>query len=60
MQHKVNFKADLCRHELEIFLLAGVAEYTDCISAEGKNSPDKCPGYDMKQSECEASVMLEL
>ena len=34
-------------------------DYTDCISAEGKNSPNECPGYDTKQSDCEALVMLE-
>ena len=36
---------------------AGAAEYTDCISAD---SPNKCPGYDTKQSDGEAPVMLEL
>ena len=25
---------------------AGAVEYTDCISAEGYNSPTECPGYD--------------
>ena len=40
--------------------LAGAAEYTDCISAEGKNSPNECPGYVTKQSDGVASVMLEL
>ena len=39
---------------------AGAAEYTDCISAEGKNSPNKCPGYDTKQSDGEVPVILEL
>ena len=32
---------------------AGAVEYTDCISAE-------CPGYENKQSDGEAPVMLEL
>ena len=32
--------------------LAGVAEYTD--------SPNTCPGYDTKQSDGEAPLMLEL
>ena len=36
---------------------AGDAEYTDCISADPIN---KCPGYDIKQSDDEASVMQEL
>ena len=26
---------------------ARVAEYTDCISAAGYNSPNEYPGYDM-------------
>ena len=34
--------------------LAGVAEYTDCISAE-----NEFPGYDTKQSKGETAVMLE-
>ena len=40
--------------------LVGTAEYTNCIPAEGKDSPDECSGYDTKQSDGEASVMLEL
>ena len=39
---------------------AGTVEYTDCISAERYNSPNKCPRYDTKQSDGEASVDLEL
>ena len=40
---------------------AGTVEYTDCISAEGLDSPhNKCPGYDTKQSDGEVPVMLEL
>ena len=38
----------------------GAAEYTDCISAEGKNSPNECPGCNPKQSDSEVPVMLEL
>ena len=34
-------------------------EYTNCISAEGKDSPYECPGYDTKQSDGEAPIMLE-
>ena len=34
--------------------LAGAIEYTDCIFS------NKCPWYDTKQSDGEASVMLEL
>ena len=39
---------------------SGTVEYTDCISAEGQNFPKECPDYDTKQSNGEASVMLEL
>ena len=40
--------------------LAGAVEYTDCISAEGKDSPNKCPVYDTKPVDGEAPVLLEL
>ncbi len=40
--------------------LAGAAEYTNCISAEGSHSSHECPGYDTKQSDSEVPVMLEL
>ena len=36
------------------------AEYTDCISAEGQNSPNMCPGYGMKQSHGEAPGMRSI
>ena len=39
---------------------AATAEYTDWTSAEGWNSPNKCPVYDTKKSDVEAAVMLEL
>ena len=38
----------------------GGVEYTDCISEEEKDSPNKCPEYDTKQSDGKALVMLEL
>ena len=38
----------------------GAAEYSDCISAEGSDSPNKCPRYNTRQSDGEAPVMLEL
>ena len=38
---------------------AGAAKYTDYISAQQEDSPNECPGYDTKQSDGEASVMLE-
>ena len=39
---------------------AWVAEYTDCISAKGGEFPNVCSAYDSKQSEDEASVILDL
>ena len=39
---------------------ARVVKYPDCISADGQHSPNKCPGYDIKQSDGEAPVMLEI
>ena len=35
----------------------GVVEYTDCFSAEGQDSPNACPGYDIKQSDGEGLVL---
>ena len=36
-------------------------EYTDCISAAREDLPtNKCPGYDIKQSDGEAPVLVEL
>ena len=40
-------------------LSAGTVEYTDCMSAEGHDSPE-CPRYDIKQSDDGALVMMEL
>ena len=39
---------------------AGAVEDTNCISAEGYDSPNQCPRYDIKQSDGEDLVMLEL
>ena len=39
---------------------AEAVEYTDCISAERYDSLNECPGYDFKQSDVKAPVMLEL
>ena len=39
---------------------AGAVEYTDYFSAEGCESPHECPVYDIKQSDGEVPVMLEL
>ena len=36
------------------------AVYTDCFSVERKDFPNECPSYDSKQSDGEASVMMEL
>ena len=38
---------------------AGAKKYTNCFSAE-YDSSNKCPRYDLKQSDDEAPVMLEL
>ena len=35
-------------------------EYTECIFEEGQDSPNEYPEYDIKQSDGEAPVMLEL
>ena len=40
---------------------AGAVEYANCISAESKTPPaNKSPAYDIKQSDGEAPVMLEV
>ena len=39
--------------------LAGAAEDTNCIFAEGYDSPNECTGYDTK-FDGEALVMLEI
>ena len=39
--------------------LTGAVEYTNCFSAEGLDSPNKCPEYDTKQFDGEIPVMLE-
>ena len=36
----------------------GTVEYTNHISAEGKDSPNECPLYDTKQSDGEAGVIV--
>ena len=39
---------------------AGPAEFTDCFSAEWWGSPNEFPGYNIRQSECDPLVTLEL
>ena len=39
---------------------AGTAEHTDCISAEGQDSPKGCPVFETEQSDGEAPVILKL
>ena len=46
-------------NECPVAQSAGAVEYTNCFSAEGYDSPSECPEFDTKQSDCEASVMLE-
>ena len=38
---------------------AGAVEYTSCIFSEELDSLNECPGYETKQSDLEAPVMLE-
>ena len=40
--------------------LARSTDYTNCISVEEYDSPNKCPRYDTKQFDGEIFVMLEL
>ena len=40
--------------------MAGAVDYTNCFSAEGYDFHNDFPEYDTKQSDDEASVMLEL
>ena len=40
--------------------MAGAVEYTDCISTEGYDSPSECPWYNIKQSDGETAVILQL
>ena len=35
--------------------LTMAVKYTDCIFAEGLDSPNECPGYDTEQSDGECS-----
>ena len=44
----------------QIALSAGAIEYTDCFSADGQDPLNECPGYNSKQSDDEALLMLEL
>ena len=37
---------------------AGAVEYTDCIFADGYDSPNECPRYDTKLSDDGTPVML--
>ena len=49
-------------NQIEVTPLAGFVEYTDDISAEGKDAPphNNYQGYHTKQSEGEAPVMFNL
>ena len=35
-------------------------EYTNCISAEGQDTSNECPGYDTKQSGGEAGTLVNV
>ena len=41
-------------------LSSGAVEYTDCLSAEGSDPSNECPGSKTKQSDGEVPEMLEL
>ena len=41
-------------------MVQSAGEYTDCVSAVGYDSPNESPGYDIKQSDGEVPVILEL
>ena len=41
-------------------LSAGAAEYTDCISTDRKDYPNEYPVYDIKQSDGNSPVKMEL
>ena len=43
-----------------VALWVGPVEYTDCIAAEEQHSSNENPGYDTKQSDVEAPVILKL
>ena len=43
-KHKMSFYQ--IKHNL--VQLAGAVKYTNCISAEERDSSNECPGYDMK------------
>ena len=43
-----------------LYFAQSAVKYTDCTSAEGEDSSNECPRYDIKQSDGEVPVMLEL
>ena len=47
-------------YESSIAQLAGFVEYTDCISEKRWDHSNKRPAYDIKQSDAEAPIMLDL
>ena len=51
---------NLLIHTPAILQSAGAVEYTDCIFAQGYPPPSKSPDYDIKQSDGEAPIMMEL
>ena len=60
--HKTNQPTNhLSPHSLFLAQSAGVVEYTNCFSAEGKPPVNnECPDYNIKQSDGGFPVMLEL
>ena len=59
-QFYLTYKWDPNRYYHFLAQSAGAAEYTDYISAEGKNFLNEYPEYDTKQSDGEAPAKLEL
>ena len=60
MSNRIIWNKTVLTLTLCIALSAGAVEYTNCASAEGKDPPHECPGYDTKQSDGEVPVMLGL
>ena len=46
--------------DIYIYILLGLYNTPTASLQRGKTPTNKCPGYDTKQSDCEALVMLEL
>ena len=54
------FSRGILHMDISVAQSAWAVEYTDYISTEGYDPPPKITGYDIKLSDGEASVMLEI